>query len=62
MNISFWTEIQKCWRITTSIEDKQLIRETAAAVAEDWAAATVTNPYKNNPLDDLEDEDDDEDY
>ena len=26
MNIAFWSEIQKCWRITTSTEDRQLIQ------------------------------------
>ena len=61
MDIAFWREIQKCWRITTSNEDKKLIQEIATAVALDWGTVTITNSYSRNPLDDFEDEDDDED-
>lgn len=62
MNLEFWREMQKCWRITLSNEDRELIQATASAVVLDWTSATITKPYSKNPLDDFEDDDDDEDY
>ena len=61
MNKTFWIEIQKCWRIKLSADDKQFLHNTAEAAATEWSKATITKPYSNNPLDDFED-DDEEDY
>lgn len=60
MNLEFWKQIQQCWRITLSIEEKELSKKEASKVAINWGTAIISNPYKNNPLDDLSD--DDEEY
>lgn len=62
MNPFFWSEIQKCWRITLDTEEKNRLQNQAYSVAAEWADTTRIKAYSRNPLDDFDDEDDDEDY
>ncbi len=61
MNTLFWIDIQKCWRRTTSEEEKKHLTEIATTSAEAWNTAKILHPYSNNPLDDFEVEDDEDD-
>lgn len=60
MNPVFWKEIQKCWRITLDTEENEQLKDNASAVAAEWANTVTSIIYSRNPLDDLDDEDDEE--
>ena len=45
-----------------SKEDGQRIHEMTDMIAHDWGKATISKPYSSNPLDDIEDDEDEEDF
>ena len=45
-----------------SKEDGRRIHEMADMMAQDWGTATISKPYSSNPLDDLEDDEDEDEY
>ena len=58
MNRLFWIEVQKCWRLILTDNEKKAIINSAANIVKGIIATRPPKRYKKNPL--YGDEEDDE--